>query len=99
MLAQSRNDLLLNPSQSGCVQAISCSGTGVGGKTACCCSIQAFRLAPTMALRHISQVVALANGSANGCTATLSRPGRLASIDSDISATPEPAITQASIPG
>ncbi|MNP78607.1 hypothetical protein D3C76_1762650 [compost metagenome] len=52
-----------------------------------------------MPLRHISQVVAVAKGSANGCTATLSRPGRLASIDSDISATPEPAITQASIPG
>ena len=52
-----------------------------------------------MPLRHINQVVALAKGSANGCTATLSRPGKLASIDSDMSATPEPAITHASIPG
>ncbi|MNW21101.1 hypothetical protein D3C71_2218210 [compost metagenome] len=52
-----------------------------------------------MPLRHISQVVAVANGSGNGWTVTLSRPGRLASIDSDINATPEPAITQASIPG
>src|SRR3546814_3981573 len=54
---------------------------GTRGQTCCCNSIHALRLAPTIPLRHISQVVALANGSTNGCTATRSRPGRLASID------------------
>ena len=68
------------------------------GEWACCSSIQAFRFAPAMPLRHINHVVALAKGCFKGCTLTFSRPGKLANIDAGINATPEPATTHASIP-
>lgn len=78
---------------------MSCGDTAPFGNGAVCCSsIHAFKLAPIMPFRHINHVVALAKGCFKGCILTFSRPGKLASIDAGISATPEPAATHASIP-
>ena len=77
----------------------SCSDNSeVCGEWACCSSIQAFRLAPVMPFRHINHVVALAKGCFKGCMRTFSRPGKLASIEAGINATPDPAATHANIP-
>ena len=51
-----------------------------------------------MPFRHINHVVVLAKGCFKGCTPTFSCPGKLASIDAGIKATPEPATTHANIP-
>ncbi len=68
-------------------------------KDAVCCNvIHAFKLAPSMPFRHINHVVAEAKGCFKGCTPTLSRPGKLASIEAGINATPDPATTHASMP-
>lgn len=51
-----------------------------------------------MPFRHINHVVALAKGCFKGCMRTFSRPGKLASIEAGINATPDPAATHANIP-